>query len=479
MAFSCYNESVNKNENNLSNILRQLPSVTLLLEQPAVKACTSNHGPAIVSAAVRRVVDEARKDLTATIAPVPTIDQLVSSVCHEVEAMCALELPEAINASGVILHTALGRARMAPAAAKAVYKTALNHSLVELDDETGKRGNRQDHVAELLRALTGAEETLAVNNCAAAVFLAISALAHGREVIISRGQMVEIGGGFRLPEIIEAAGARLREVGTTNKTRIGDYAAAINNDTAMILRCHPSNFAMTGFVEETSIAELSVLGRRAGVIVMDDQGNGNLHRAPWADSTVRASVQAGAGLVTFSGDKLMGGPQCGVVAGSAVLVHQLSGHPLARAMRIDKLSLAGLRATLVLHLSGEAGVTVPALHYMNRDVEGLKRAARRMCNMIARAVPQTVAELDLRISMSEVGGGSMPHYQLPTWCVVVKPVSVSVENFAASLRQQRPAVIARIRDDCLWLDPRTMERHEIITAVEAVRRALMVPGGEC
>ncbi len=462
---------MNDKTNNRPNLLRHIPSVGALLDQPEVKTCSLKHGTPIVTTAVRRVVEETRTRCMTEARDVPSMELLVAAVCQQAEALCLPELPTAINATGVILHTGLGRARMAPEAAMAVFHTAMSHSLIEFNVETGKRGNRQEHVADLLHILTDAEETLVVNNCAAAVFLAISTLAQGRDVVISRGQMVEIGGGFRLPEIIEAAGARLREVGTTNKTRIGDYAAAITPDTALILRCQPSNFAMTGFVEETSVRELAELGQKTGVVVLDDQGSGNLQVAPWAESTVRASIIAGAGLVTFSGDKLLGGPQCGIIAGNRVLVHQLARHPLARVMRIDKLSLAGLRATLQLHLQSAPGAGVPAIRYINRDVDELKHSAGRLRRMITRQVVPTLAHTAIRASVSEVGGGSVPQQQLPTWCVVITPLHCSVEALAACLRRQRPAVIARICDGALWLDPRAMESDELRVAATAITKA--------
>ncbi len=463
---------MNDKNDNITNNLRRLPAVGTLLDQPMVRASTRLHGLEIVTSAVRSVVERVRSRCIAEVTEVPPIDELAAAICEEADALCVAELPQAINATGVILHTGLGRARLAPAAAEAVYRTALGHSLVEFDIETGKRGNRQHHVVDLLRALTSAEEALVVNNCAAAVFLAVSAVASGREVIISRGQMVEIGGGFRLPEIIEAAGARLREVGTTNKTRVGDYASAITSDTAMILRCHPSNFAMTGFVEETDIRELAALGTKRGVVVLDDQGSGNLHPAPWADSSVRSSIVAGAGLVTFSGDKLLGGPQCGVIAGHSVLVHQAARHPLARAMRIDKLSLAGLRATLQLHLRSDCGEGVPTIKYMNRDSVELKKMATTLGGLIRRRVTAQLATVSVRDSISEVGGGSMPHKQMPTWCVVVQPNTCNVEQLAVALRRNKPAIIARIRDRALWLDPRSMNRDEFTLTADAVRIAL-------
>jgi L-seryl-tRNA(Ser) seleniumtransferase len=371
-------------------------------------------------------------------------------------------LRRVLNATGVIVHTNLGRAPLAEAAREAVARAAEGYSNLELDLASGGRGSRQDHVGAILAELTGAEAGMAVNNCAAAMLLAVAAIAgHGREVVISRGQLIEVGGGFRIPDVIAQAGARLVEVGTTNRTRLEDYTAAIGPDTAAIVRAHPSNFRSVGFVEEVAIEQLC----EAGVPVVDDVGSGVLAEDvdELADEPpVRRSVRAGAALVCFSGDKLLGGPQAGLIVGRRADVARCARHPLARAMRIDKLSLAALTATLELYRDPEhARRAVPVLAMLETDPEVLRARAHRL----AQAAGGTVVT-----SVGRVGGGALPLLELAGPVAAIDPGSEGACALAARLRAERPPVLARIQAERVLLDPRTLTDAEVELAAEVLAR---------
>jgi L-seryl-tRNA(Ser) seleniumtransferase len=375
-------------------------------------------------------------------------------------------LRRVLNATGVIVHTNLGRAPLAPAARAAVARAAAGYGNLELDLASGERASRHDHVEGLLRELCGAEAAAVVNNCAAAVLLAVSALAGpGREVVVSRGQLVEIGGGFRMPEVIAQAGARLVEVGTTNRTRLADYAAALGPDTGAVLRAHPSNFRMDGFVEEVAIEALCGLG----VPVIDDVGSGVLAdglEVLAGEPPVRRSVRAGAAVVAFSGDKLLGGPQAGVLVGTRAAIAACRAHPLARAVRIDKLSLAALEATLALYRDpAHARRELPVLAMLTAgDGELGERAGRLAASVGARA--QVVH------AVGRVGGGALPLLDLPGPAVALDPGPAGADALAAALRAGDPAVVGRIEAGRVLLDPRTLAPEELDAAAAAARAAL-------
>ena len=370
-----------------------------------------------------------------------------------------------LNATGVVVHTNLGRAPLAVEAQAAVAAAANGYSNLELDLATGERGSRHAHVEELLRELTGAQAAIAVNNCAAAVLLAAAALAGGRDTIVSRGQLIEIGGGFRIPEVLAAAGTRLVEVGTTNRTRRADYEAALaagGEQVGAILRAHPSNFRTVGFVEDVEIEALCGLG----VPVIDDVGSGVLtddFELLAGEPPVRRSVRAGAALTAFSGDKLLGGPQAGLLVGTRAAVDQCRRHPLARAVRIDKLSLAALEATLALHRDPDAARrALPVLAMLDADDATLRRRAQAL----AAATGGEVVE-----STARVGGGALPLLELPGPAVAIEPGPAGADALAAALRTGDPAVAGRIHDGRLILDPRTLtddEAREVARAVSAV-----------
>jgi L-seryl-tRNA(Ser) seleniumtransferase len=365
-----------------------------------------------------------------------------------------------LNATGVVLHTNLGRAPLAEAALARVQAVAEGYSNLELDLATGGRGSRQDHVAALICELTGAEAALCVNNGAAALVLALAALAGGREIVVSRGQLVEIGGSFRMPDVMRLSGARMVEVGTTNRTRVADYEEAIGDRTAALLRVHTSNYRITGFTESANLSELAELARRCGVPLIDDLGSGALE--PIADEpTVEESLRV-ADLVLFSGDKLLGGPQAGIVLGRPDLVRKLARHPLARALRIDKMTMAALETTLRERLLGRPG---PVQAMLGADPEELRRRAGFwMVKLADRGVAARLVEAE-----SAVGGGSLPERGLRTWLLAVEgPAS----RLAAALRRGDPPVIARIEADQCCIDPRTVLRGEDETLLDCVETAV-------
>ena len=372
-------------------------------------------------------------------------------------------LRRVLNATGVVVHTNLGRAPLAPAARAAVTAAASGYSNLELDLGSGERGSRHDHVAELLCQLTGAEAAMAVNNCAGAVLLSVAAMAGpGAEVLVSRGQLIEIGGSFRIPEVVAQAGAGLVEVGTTNRTRLADYRDAIGERTAAILRAHPSNFRVLGFVEEVEIEALCELERP----VIDDVGSGVLAddlEALAEEPSVRRSVKAGAAVVTFSGDKLLGGPQAGVMVGRRDAIDRCRKHPLARALRIDKLSLAALEATLRIYLDPElARRELPVLAMLDVNGETLDARAARLAEATGGSVVDSVAR---------VGGGALPLMELHGPAVALDPGPEGANALAAALRRGDPPVVGHIREDRLLLNPRTLADDELDLVVAAVREA--------
>ena len=424
--------------------LRGLPAVDRL-------AAELDAPHALAVAAARATIDERRAELRAGAEDEP---DLVARARERLARADEPSLRRVLNATGVIVHTNLGRAPLAEAARAAVQRAALGYSNLEWDAATGSRGSRHDHVEALLTELTGAEAALAVNNCAAAVLLAAAALAGPeREIVVSRGQLVEIGGGFRVPDVIAQAGARLVEVGTTNRTRRADYEQALGPATGAILRAHPSNFRQLGFVQEVEIEELCELG----VPVIDDVGSGNLAEdvAALADEPpVRRSVAAGAALVCFSGDKLLGGPQAGVMVGTREAVAAAKAHPLARALRLDKLSLAALEATLRLYRD-PTPTQIPVLAMLTLDEPTLRARAERLADGIGEVVE----------GVAKVGGGALPLLELPGPVVALHGPA---DELAARLRTADPPVVGRIQDGRLLLDPRTLADEEI----ELVRAAL-------
>jgi L-seryl-tRNA(Ser) seleniumtransferase len=428
--------------------LRDLPKVDRLASDPSLKDFPSK----VRTRAARMAVTRLRRMLQEGVDWTSTPEAIA---VEEAQRIQRASLAPAINMTGVILHTGLGRARLAREAVEAIDAVAASHSSLEIDLDSGIRGNRQGHVRDLLCELTQAQDALVVNNGAAALVLALQALATGREIVLSRGEMVEIGGSFRLPEIVATSGALLREVGCTNKTRLRDYEDAIGPDTAALLRCHPSNFKIVGFQESPSLRDLAALAHRRGVIVIDDVGSGCLvetERFGLAHQpTLQESVAAGADIVIASGDKLLGGPQAGIILGRKDLIDILASHPLARAVRIDKLCLAGLEATLRLMTTGQE-FQVPAIAALNHPLADLKRAAQKLATAYGKGA---VVER----GQSEIGGGSMPGEVLQTWRCGLR--SHHPNDLADILRSVSPPVVGRIERDVLWLDPRTATKDEV------------------
>ena len=435
----------------------------------------------VIVRSLRSELDDARATAT-TNGGVPDVDKLVGRALGRAELAGHSSLERAINATGVILHTGLGRAVLCEAARQAVADIASGHSTLEIETESGKRGSRHAHVRDLLCELTGAESAIVVNNNAGAVFLSVTALAQGREVVISRGELIEIGGSFRMPDIIRASGATLVETGTTNRTRLRDFENAITERTGLLLRCHPSNFHVVGFTEEVSASDLAALGNRHGIPVMDDLGSGAIldtsELGAGPTITLRQAVDSGCDIVTASGDKLLGGPQAGIVLGRRETVEMVGKHPLARALRVDKLTLAALEATLRLYRDPEkARREIPTLRYMSRTSDELSGMAETLRSAVSKATKRQFT-VDTIQAKSQVGGGSLPGEDLPTTCVRIRPLDdMSVEELAAQLRNNSPPIFCRIKDDAVLLDPRTLEQGEIAEIGTAFKNILQTQGG--
>jgi L-seryl-tRNA(Ser) seleniumtransferase len=425
--------------------LRDLPSVDKLLAEPSLRALADEHGRELVVRAARAALARAREEITAGFEAA----DLPARVVEDLDRLVAPRLRRVVNATGVVVHTNLGRAPLAPEALARVEEVARGYSNLEYDLGPGRRGSRQDHVAGLIRDLTAAEAALVVNNNAAAVLLALAALAAGREVIVSRGELVEIGDGFRIPDVLAGSGARLVEVGTTNRTRVADYERAIGPATAAILRVHQSNFRIVGFAEQPALRELARLAERRDLLLVDDLGSGVL-AATGDEPTVQGSLEAGAHLVTFSGDKLLGGPQAGIVVGRADLVERLRRHPLQRAVRADKLTLAALEGTLSLY---RRSLSPPVLQMLAEPAESVRARAERLAGLTGGRVEPTVAR---------AGGGSLPLAEIKSFACALD------QELAVPLRSGEPPVIGIVRDGVLLLDCRTIADDEVEEVAQVV-----------
>ena len=436
---------------------RALPAVDALTKR-ALRADAGLPEPVVVSHA-RRELDRARETAAGGgFAPEP--DELLRAVLSGARRTLSDSPRPLINATGVIIHTNLGRAPLSDRAIAAARAAAAGYSDLEFEVEEGIRGSRRSHVESLLRELAGAEAALVVNNNAGAVLLCLSVMARGREVIVSRGESVEIGGAFRIPDILAQSGARLVDVGTTNRTRSSDYEAAIGPETALLLKVHRSNFRVVGFTEETPAGDLCELGKRFSIPVMNDLGSGTfLDTSKFGlehEPAVQESVAVGVALTTFSGDKLLGGPQAGLIVGRRELVDTLASHPLARALRPDKMCLAALRATLIHYAAGEAIERIPVWRMIATRPEDARRRARSWAKSLPDRYPREIAA-----RASAVGGGSLPGQSLPTYALGIGPApETSVEQVAAKLRAFETPVIGRVENGHVWLDPRTVLQGE-------------------
>ncbi len=454
---------------------RRIPSIDKLRQQPSIRALEQRFGAAAVVEALRTGATVVRESLASgdmTLQADSTVLARIEAIASsELERGARSSLQPVINATGVILHTNLGRAPLADAALDRIIAIARGYSSLEYDVSGGQRGRRDAHTEPVLCRLTGAEAALVVNNNAAGTMLVLASIAAGREVIVSRGELVEIGGGFRVPDVMAQSGALLREVGTTNKTRAADYAAAIGDRTALILRVHPSNFRIEGFTERPSLAELVDLGKRFKVPIAEDLGSGQLltdpsHPLVGSEPSVHSSVSAGVDICCFSGDKLLGGPQAGVIVGRKALVDRVRRHPLMRALRADKLTHAALEATLIEYAAGRANTTVPVQRMLTTTAEEIRtRAATLAAELVSAGLRAEVIA-----GFSAVGGGSAPGVDLPTWLIALEKEGLSASALEEQLRGLHPAVIARIDRDRVVLDLRTVLPHQDAELSSSLRR---------
>lgn len=446
-----------------ANPLRSLPQVQKLLELPAADTLCTAYGRPAVTNALREALASLRTEIsTGSRAGIPTPETLLDDAAQTLAARRRPGLRRAINATGIVLHTNLGRAPLAAEAIAAVAEVAVGYCNLEFDLATGKRGSRTQSLEPLLRELTGAEAALAVNNGAAAILLALSALSEGAEVIVSRGELVEIGGGFRVPDVIRQGGAKLVEVGATNKTRLADYRAAVTPETKVLLKVHQSNFRTIGFTAETSIAELVPLAHAHNLLVVADLGSGLLFEAPGsAEPTLSQALAAGADLVTCSGDKLLGGPQAGLILGKKSAVDRIRHHPLLRAVRLDKMSLAALEATLMLHRDTPEQIPVYAM--LHQTSAALQRRAETLLGQLGTGTLERTA--------AYAGGGSLPEERIKSWAVALTPRG-GAEAAAAALREGTPAVIGRISEGRLLLDMLAVTDAELPALAAALKAML-------
>lgn len=456
--------------------LRALPKVDDVLASPRLAEELSRHPRTLVVEAVRESIDSARARILAERDQAADLDAIVDGAILRVAEKVRPSLRRVINATGVVLHTNLGRAVLSRAAADAVVDIARGYSTLEYDATTGARGSRHVHIEELICRLTGAEAAMAVNNNAAAVLLGISGLARGGEVIVSRGQLVEIGGSFRIPDIMAESGATMVEVGTTNKTHLRDYENALSKDTRLILRVHSSNYRVIGFAEEANTEELVRLGAEHGIPVFEDQGSGvlvDLRRfgLPY-EPTVGESLAAGVSLVSCSGDKLLGGAQAGIIAGRSEIIGVLKKHPLARALRLDKMTLAALEATLRAYLDQErAFQEIPTLRMLTITAEEVRKIAEGLSARIGEMCGEAV-QVEVIDTVARAGGGALPTAEIPSSAVAIVAPQIGVMELERRLRLGPCCVVARISEDRLLLDPRTLLEGEDVLVAEAVARAI-------
>jgi L-seryl-tRNA(Ser) seleniumtransferase len=446
------------------DLLRSLPAVDAVMRDPAGRTLAARHGRAPATAAVRETLGGLRRQIVAGEAP-EVSERLVAEAASRL--LAGRGLRRVVNATGVVLHTNLGRSVLSERAALAAYDAATGYSNLEYDLRSGTRGSRYDHAVPLLRELTGAEDALVVNNCAGATLLALAAVVASKgseapEVIVSRGQLIEIGGGFRIPEVLALSGARLREVGSTNRTRLSDYENAVNENTSAVLWVHPSNFALVGFTESVGVQDLTSLG----LPVIADVGSGAL-TSVGEEPRIQAILRDGADLAIFSGDKLLGGPQAGIAVGASRWISAMRRHPLARALRADKLCLAALEATLNSYLHGTAEQDLPTFRMIRTAVFEMEERATNLAEDLRRNAPGL--EVDVTPSVARSGGGTLPTYEIPSFAVRVG--GTDPEALAEKLRSSDPAVVGRVREGRLWLDVRTLLPGDEEAVVGAVRDA--------
>ena len=463
-------------------LLRKIPSVDEILSRSEIADLLKTHPRAVVVVAIRNGLARLRSEilnkekLSDLEDGLFSFDHLNPLFQREIELQIQPQLRRVINATGVVIHTNLGRSPLHPSALQHMMDVARTYSNLEYDLDLGERGSRYTHVEGILCRLSGAESAMVVNNNAGAVLLALNTLAEVKEVIVSRGELVEIGGAFRIPDVMKRSGALLREVGTTNRTYISDYQKAIGPQTALLLKVHTSNFRVMGFTSDTSLQELVQLGKQDHLPVMHDLGSGclvdltqyGLEKEP----TVQEAIKTDVDVVTFSGDKLLGGPQAGIILGKKNFLDQIKINPLTRALRIDKLTLAALESTLLLYLDEERAMEeIPTLRMLSLDTGNLKRRGRHLLRRLSGMVDKGT-QLTLREDVSQVGGGALPLQELPTMVLAVKPLDLSVNELEENLRKGEPPIISRISKDELILDMRTVSDEEIPFLALGLEKAL-------
>jgi len=459
--------------NPMSKVLRNIPSVNELLESPPLRKIVDRVSHNVVVSSVRSFLDNLRTELQTKTAEVPRPSELAERIAQWIMSEEQARFRTVVNATGILLHTGLGRAPLAEEALAAVHELSRGYASLEIDLNSGERSQRAMAVERELRQLTGAEAAFVVNNNAAATLLTLAAMAAGKDVIVSRGELIEIGGSFRLPDVMQQSGAVLCEVGTTNKTRIADYAKAITDKTAALMKVHTSNYRVVGFSEAASLKEIVELGRQRNLVVIDDIGSGAvIDLTPYGivgEPIAADSIRTGADLVLFSGDKLLGGPQCGIIVGRKKLVADIARHPLSRALRVDKMKLAALYATLRLYRDPQqAEQRIPLLALLSTPLENLRNRAERLAPQIGAT--RCVREAAVVESVTYLGGGSVPTQQIPTYCVSVAPAQGSIDQFAQRLRAGEPAVMGRIQHDRLLFDLRTVFASQDRLLVEALEK---------
>ncbi|GBE40550.1 L-seryl-tRNA(Sec) selenium transferase [bacterium BMS3Bbin09] len=461
-----------KNKEKLAN----LPSVDEYLKSSYGQKWLEIYNRKIVLRAIRETIDARRKEILDSNDPEVSIEALSGDIESAIRRLSAYKLKPLINATGIVIHTNLGRSALSDRAINNVTAIAAGYSNLEYEIAKGKRGKRYSHLKDVLIEITGAEDAVVVNNNAAAVLICLDTFARGKEVIVSRGELVEIGGSFRIPDVMESSGAILREVGTTNKTHLMDYENALCGNTAMLLKVHQSNYKIIGFTEEVSIEDLSKLGREFKIPLVADVGSGSIINLEkygiHGEPTVMDVIKAGADLVTFSGDKLLGGPQAGIIIGKKDLIQKIQKNPMLRAMRIDKMTFAALEATFMQYLDEEKAVRdIPTVRMLTESGEAIKKRANKILSALKKSVSEQ-ARLDVIPDQSRAGGGSLPETDFPTFSVSIKPLNIKLNMLEKRLRLGEPPVIARIKEDSILIDARTIEDREIKTLVNCIAAAI-------
>jgi L-seryl-tRNA(Ser) seleniumtransferase len=461
--------------NEKQQLLSMLPSVDEILKSAAGTELLRTYPRRFVLQGIRQGIDQKRREILAGRSSDLSGETLTAEIENTIACLSAYSLKPLINATGVVIHTNLGRSTLSERVLENIRRVSESYSNLEYDIEQGKRGKRYTHIKRILREITGAEDALVVNNNAAAVLLCLNTFSKGKEVIVSRGELVEIGGSFRMPDVMESSNAILREVGTTNKTHLFDYEKAINEHTSLILKIHKANFRIVGFTDEVSIEDLVSLGSKHHIPVMYDLGSGCLiDLKPYGihdEPSVQEIVKTGVDLTTFSGDKLLGGPQGGVIVGKKEHIERIQKNPITRAVRIDKLTLAGFEATLMEYVDEEKAIaSIPTLRMLLQKPEEIRVRA----NTIARRLKKEIQNAHIKVmaDSSRAGGGALPERDLPTFAAVVKTDSMPVNELEEKLRKGIPPVITRIKEDSLVLDARTVRDHDIPVLVQRIKAVL-------